>query len=60
MLTLKLLVSFSRPNDVLLKTAILNTRAEANVISYILIRSLRYLILNIDKLKLKTMLGQTV
>ena len=60
MSTPKLLVSLSRPSDVLLETAILNTRAEANVMSYTLIKSLGYLILNIDKLKLKTMLGQTV
>ena len=60
MLTLKLLVSLFRPNNVLLETAMLNTRAEANVISYILIRSLGYLILNTDKLKLKTVLRQTV
>jgi len=59
-LTPKLLVNLSRPNNVLLETVILNTRAKANVISYILIRSLGYPILNTDKLKLKTMLGQTV
>ena len=54
MSTPKLTISLSRPNDVSLEVAMLNTSTEANVMSYTLTRSLGYLILNIDKLKLKT------
>ena len=60
MSTPKLTISLSRPNDVSLEVAMLNTSTEANVMSYTLTRSLGYLILNIDKLKLKTVSRQTV
>ena len=42
------------PNNVVVELVILNTRVEANVILYELIKGLRCLILSTKKLKLKT------
>ena len=57
-LTPKLTVNILGPNNIAVELAILNTRAEANVMLYELTKSLRCLILSTKKLKLKTVLGQ--
>ena len=54
--TLKLLVTIIRLKEESIKSAILNTGAEANIISYELTKELRCLILSIEYLKLKTVL----
>jgi hypothetical protein len=51
-------VNIIGPNDIVVESAILNTRAEANVMSYELAKSLRCLILSTKKLKLKTVSRQ--
>jgi len=56
--TPKILVNLIGPTDVATELAMLNTRAEANVMSYELAKSLRCLILSTKKLKLRTVSGQ--
>ncbi len=53
-MTPKLLVNIIRLIDITLESVILNTKIEANVILYDLTKYLRYLILSIENLKLKT------
>ena len=55
--TLKLLVTIIRPKEGNIESAILDTEAEANVISYELAKELGCPILSIEHLKLKTVLG---
>jgi len=52
--TPKLLVNIIGLIDIALESAMLNTRAEANVMSYDLAKCLRCLILSTENLKLKT------
>ena len=56
-MTPKLLVTIIRPKEENIKSVILNIGAEANIISYELTKELGYLILSIEHLKLKTVLG---
>ncbi len=58
--TPKLLVNIIGPIDVALESAILDTRAEANVMLYDLTKCLRCLILSIENLKLKTVSSQVL
>ncbi len=53
-MTPKLLVNIIGPIDVALESAMLDTRAEANVMLYDLAKCLGCLILSIENLKLKT------
>ena len=53
-MTPKILVNLIGPTDVVTELVMLNTRAEANVMSYKLAKSLRCLILSTKKLKLRT------
>ncbi len=59
-MTPKLSVNIIGPTDMALESAMLDTRAEANVMSYDLTKCLRYLILSIENLKLKTVSGQVL
>ena len=52
-MTLKLSISIIRPIDIILESVILDTKVEANIIIYELIKNLKYLILNIENFKLK-------
>ena len=56
--TPKLTVNILGPNDVAVEPAMLDTGAEANVMSYELAKSLGCPILSTEKLKLKTVSGQ--
>ncbi len=53
-MTPKLLVNIIGPIDMALESTMLDTRAEANIMSYDLAKCLEYLILSIENLKLKT------
>ena len=57
MTTLKLLVTIIRSKEGSIKSIILDIGAEANVMSYKLTKELRCLILSIEHLKLKIVLG---
>ena len=52
-MTLKLSINIIGPIDIIIKSVILNTKVEANIIIYELTKSLKYLILNIKNLKFK-------
>ena len=56
-MTLKLLVTIIRPKEGNIKSVMLNTGAEANIILYELTKELRCLILSTEYLKLKIVLG---
>ena len=56
-MTLKLLVTVIRPKEGNIKSVMLNTGAEANVISYKLAKELGCLILSTEYLKLKMVSG---
>ena len=58
--TPKLLVSIKGPTKAATELAMLNTRAEANVITYELAKKLSCLILSIENLKLKTVSSQVL
>ena len=58
--TPKLLVSIKGPTEAATKLAILNTRAEANVMTYELTKKLSCLILSIENLKLKIVSSQVL
>jgi len=53
-------VNIIGPTDIALESVMLDTRAEANVMSYDLAKCLRCLILSIENLKLKTVSSQVL